>query len=115
MMKVFFFAIALLIMFPLSILAADNSATSVRTDKIIEKKQREKTAKGVVKVVDATAKTIVIKGKDELLFTADEVLLREIRINDQVTVKYFEKDRVRTATSIKLDTKQKGKKKPDSR
>jgi uncharacterized protein (DUF2344 family) len=94
-------------------MAADNVVTSKTADKKPEKKAREKTASGVVKAIDTAARVIVIKGRDELTFTADETLLKEINVNDKVIIKYTEKSGKKYANSIKLDSKKRAKKLPD--
>jgi hypothetical protein len=96
----------MLFLFPIAAMAADNSVQSVAT----EKKAREKTARGEVKVVDAAARVLIIVGKDEVAFIADESLLRDIRVNDKVTVKYSERAGKKILNSVKIDSKQKGKK-----
>jgi hypothetical protein len=104
-------AIAMLLIFPLAVMSADSSIQP----KAAEKKVREKISRGEVKVVDPAARVLIVVGKDEVSFTADSEMLRDIRLNDQVTVKYTEKDGMKTVSSIIVDSKQKGKKRIDKR
>ena len=59
----------------------------------------------MVKAVDTAAGIIVIKSRDELIFTADESLLKEINVNDKVIIKYTEVSGKKCANSIKLESK----------
>jgi Cu/Ag efflux protein CusF len=109
-MRIFFVALTLLFVFPLHIIAANSAAASQTAEKKTEKKAREKTANGVVKVIDTASKVIVIQGRDELAFSAEETLLKEINVNDKVIIKYTEKGGKKFANSIKLDSKKRSKK-----
>jgi microtubule-associated protein 1 len=79
--------------------------------KIAEKKHQ---LTGEVKAVDAKAATVTVKGKKEMTFTADEKLLKDIKIGDKIVVTYTEKDGKATATAIKAP-KAKGEKKAENR
>jgi ribosomal protein S1 len=79
--------------------------------KIAEKKHQ---LTGEVKAVDAKAATVTVKGKKEMTFTADEKLLKDIKIGDKIVVTYTEKDGKATATAIKAP-KAKGEKKAEKK
>jgi hypothetical protein len=107
--KAFFVVLALLIVFPVSAIIGDSVGEAYAAENGITKKTREKTARGLVKVVDPAAKAIVIKGKDEFIFIAEESLLMDIKLNDKVTIRYKEAGGKKYAHSIKVDQKKKGK------
>lgn len=108
-MKAFLIAFALLILFPINIILTDGVSAAYAAESGGVRKAKEKTAKGVVKVVDPAAKAIVIKGNDEMTFTAEASLLKDIRVNDQVIIKYKEAYGKKCAHSIKADRKKKVK------
>jgi hypothetical protein len=107
--KVFLIALSLLFVFPVSIFFTDAVSFASASEKRIEKKSREKTASGIVKVIDPAAKALVINGRDEVVFIAEEALLKDIRINDKVIIKYKEAGGKKYAHSVKLEQKKKGK------
>lgn len=58
-----------------------------------ERKTTVKQITGEVVAIDQVAKTITIKGKRaELLLSADENILKDIKIGDKVVAKYKEKE-----------------------
>ena len=84
--------------------AADIKAAPAKEDKKAElKKAAEKKHQltGEVKAVDAKAATITLKGKKEMTFTADEKMLKDVKVGDKVVATYTEKDGKATATGIK--------------
>jgi hypothetical protein len=107
--KAFLIIFALLIAFPMNTMIGDSFCEAYAAQSGITKKAREKTAKGVVKVVDPAAKAIVINGKDELAFIAEEPLLKNIKVNDKVIIKYRESGGKKYAQSVKTEEKKKGK------
>jgi hypothetical protein len=107
--KALLIACALLIAFPINITFTDGFNKAYAAESRGVKKAREKTAKGVVKVVDPAANALVINGKDEIAFTADAALLKDIMINDNVIIKYKEADGKKYAHSVKVDQKKKRK------
>jgi Cu/Ag efflux protein CusF len=57
---------------------------------------------GEVTAVDATAKTITVKGKKgEVVIAVDEKVLSEVKAGDKVKAKYTEADGKNTAKSVK--------------
>jgi len=67
-----------------------------------EKKATVKQITGDVSAIDAAAKTITVKGKKaELTITADEKMLKDVKVGDKVVVKYSEQDGKNVAKSIK--------------
>lgn len=67
-----------------------------------EKKATVKQITGEVVAIDAAAKTITIKGKKaELLLSADEKMLKDIKVGDKVVAKYEEKEGKMIAKSLK--------------
>ena len=79
--------------------AADTKAAPAKEEKKAEPKKHQLT--GVVKAVDAKAAAITLKGKKEMTFTADEKMLKDVKVGDKVVVTYTEKDGKATATGIK--------------
>lgn len=108
-MKALFISLALLIVFPVSVMIADGVTTANAAESRVDKKTREKTVSGVVMAVDPAARAIVIKGKDEYTFTAEKELLIGIKVKDTVIVKYKEAGGKKYAQSIRTDLKKKGK------
>jgi hypothetical protein len=105
-MKTLFITLALLVAFPFGIISecvAPADAAEGRT----AKKVREKSVRGVVKVVDPAAKVIVVHGGSDFCFTAEPALLRDINVNDRVIVRYVEQGGKKFARSIKHDQKTK--------
>ena len=109
-MRALIVALALLILYPLNVPAVDSTDTTKPSERKTEKKAREKTAEGIVKAIDTATGIIVIQGREEFIFTADEFLLKEININDKVIIKYTEKSGRKYANSIKPDSKKKSRK-----
>ncbi len=69
--------------------------------KTTEKKVTVKQISGDVSAIDAAAKTITVKGKKaEITITADEKMLKDVKVGDKVTVKYTEQDGKNVAKSI---------------
>ncbi len=67
-----------------------------------EKKATVKQITGEVVAIDVAAKTITIKGKRaEVLLSADEKMLKDIKVGDKVVAKYTEKDGKMIAKSLK--------------
>jgi Cu/Ag efflux protein CusF len=67
-----------------------------------EKKAKVKQITGEVAAVDTAAKTITVKGKKaEVVISADEKMLADIKVGDKVVVKYAEQDGKNIAKSIK--------------
>lgn len=67
-----------------------------------EKKAKVKQITGEVAAVDAAAKTITVKGKKaEVVISADEKMLADVKVGDKVVVKYTEQDGKNIAKSIK--------------
>lgn len=67
-----------------------------------EQKAKVKQITGEVAAVDAAAKTITVKGKKaEVVISADEKMLADVKVGDKVVVKYTEQDGKNIAKSIK--------------
>lgn len=67
-----------------------------------EQKAKVKQITGEVAAVDAVAKTITVKGKKaEVVISADEKMLADVKVGDKVVVKYTEQDGKNIAKSIK--------------
>jgi ribosomal protein S1 len=97
--------------------AADTKAAPVKEEKKAEPKKAADSKhqlKGEVKAVDAKAATVTVKGKKEMTFTAEEKMLKDVKVGDSVVVTYTEKDGKATATGIKA-AKVKGAKKADKK
>jgi microtubule-associated protein 1 len=124
MKKILVLIVALLFAFSLTAaFAADKAADTkaapapakeekkAEPKKVAEKKHQ---LTGEVKAVDAKAATVTVKGKKEMTFTADEKMLKDVKIGDKIVVTYTEKDGKATATGIKA-AKTKGEKKADKK
>jgi hypothetical protein len=124
MRKIFVLIVALLFAFSLTTaFAADKAADTkaapapakeekkAEPKKVAEKKHQ---LSGEVKAVDAKAATVTVKGKKEMTFTADEKMLKDVKIGDKIVVTYTEKDGKATATGIKA-AKVKGEKKAEKK
>ncbi len=121
MKKISALIVALLFAFSLTAAyAADKAADTKAAPAKVEKKAEPKKAEskhqltGEVKAVDAKAATVTVKGKKEMTFTADEKLLKDVKVGDKIVVTYTEKDGKATAASIKA-AKAKGAKKTEKK
>jgi hypothetical protein len=114
-MRIVSLAIAMFLVFPIAVMSADSNVQFKASEKKADKKAREKTTWGEVKVVDPAARVLIIVGKDEISFAAREEMLKGICVNDNVIIKYTERDGRKTVSSIKVDSKQKGKKKAEKK
>jgi len=93
-------------MFAFSLTAAFAAEKAAETKAAPAKEARKSAAKkhqltGEVKAVDAKAATVTIKGKKEMTFSADEKMLKDVKIGDKIVVTYTESDGKATATGIK--------------
>jgi Cu/Ag efflux protein CusF len=111
-MRIFVLAAAFMLIVPITVMSPDFAQPASAVEKKAEKRFRERTMKGEVRSVDAAAKAIIVKGNEEVSFVADESILKDIKISDQVTVKFIEKDGYKIANSIKTDSKHKRRKLP---
>jgi len=88
--------------------AVEKKAEPVKAEKkapaMEEKKApaKVKQVTGDVSAVDATAKTITVKGKKgDVVIAADDKMMADIKAGDKVVVKYTEADGKKTAKSVK--------------
>ena len=90
-----------------SSLTATFAADKVTETKAAPAKEAKKSAAkkhqltGEVKAVDAAAATVTIKGKKEMTFSADEKMLKDVKVGDKIVVTYTESDGKATAAGIK--------------
>jgi Cu/Ag efflux protein CusF len=111
-MRILVLAVAFMLIIPMTVMSPDFVQPASAAEKKAEKRFKERTMKGEVKAVDPSAKAIIVKGNEEITFVADEIILKDIKVSDRVTVKYIEKDGYKTANSIKADSKQKRRRIP---
>ena len=121
MKKISALIVALLFAFSLTAAYAADKATDTKAAPAkVEKKAEPKKAEskhqltGEVKAVDAKAATVTVKGKKEMTFTAEEKLLKDVKVGDKIVVTYTEKDGKATASGIKA-AKAKGAKKAEKK
>ena len=84
-------------------MAAEKKAP-MKEEKSMEKKApaKVKHITGEVTAVDATAKTITVKGKKaDVVLGVDDKTLADVKAGDKVTAKYTEADGKNTAKSVK--------------
>jgi microtubule-associated protein 1 len=122
MRKILALIIALLFAFSLTAAFAADKAVDTKAAPAPAKEEKKAETKkvvatkhqltGEVKAFDAKAATITVKGKKEMTFTADEKMLKDVKVGDKIVVTYTEKDGKATATGIKA-AKAKAEKKAD--
>ncbi len=109
MKKLTAFIVALLFVFAMSAVAfateksaeAPKAAPAPKAEKKAEP-AKVKQVTGEVTAVDAAANSITVKGKKaEIVISADEKMLKDMKVGDKVTAKYAEKDGKNVAKSIK--------------
>ncbi|MGO9379880.1 MAG: hypothetical protein ACLP29_15210 [Dissulfurispiraceae bacterium] len=98
--------VALMFTFLLSAaFAADNAAetqvTPSPTKDVKKSAAKKHQLTGEVKAVDAKAAIVTIKGKKEMTFSADEKMLKDVKIGDKIVVTYTESDGKAIAAGIK--------------
>ena len=99
-------ALAVALMFAFSLTAAFAAEKTAETKAAPAKEVKKSAAKkhqlpGEVKAVDAKAATVTIKGKKEMTFSADEKMLKDIKVGDKIVVTYTESNGIATAAGIK--------------
>jgi Cu/Ag efflux protein CusF len=95
--------VAILFVFAMSAVAfaAEKPAEPMKAEKKAEP-AKVKQVTGEVTAVDAAANSVTVKGKKaEMTISADEKMLKDIKVGDKVTVKYTEKDGKNVAKSVK--------------
>lgn len=106
MKKFIAMVVALMFAFSLTAAFAADKAAETKAATVPAKDVKKSAAKkhqltGEVKAVDAQAATLTIKGKKEMTFSADEKLLKNVKIGDKIVVTYTESDGKANVTSIK--------------
>ena len=99
-------ALIVALMFAFSLTAAFAADKVTETKAAPAKEAKKSAAKkhqltGEVKAVDAAAATVTIKGKKEMTFSADEKMLKDVKVGDKIVVTYTESDGKATAAGIK--------------
>lgn len=106
-------AFAAAVVFALSLstaFAADKAADTKAAPAAVKEEKKAETKKaaekkhqltGEVKAVDAKASTVTVKGRKEMTLSADEKMLKDVKVGDKIIVTYTEKEGKATATAIK--------------
>lgn len=77
-------------------------AEEKKTEPVKAEKAKIKQITGEVTAIDTAAKALTVKGKKaEVIVTADEKMLANVKIGDKVVVRYTEQDKKNIAKSIK--------------
>lgn len=110
MKKILAIVVAILFAFAMTSIAfayppaekAAPKAEEKKTEPAKAEKAKTKQITGEVTAIDAAAKALTVKGKKaEVVVTADEKMLVNVKIGDKVVVKYTEQDGKNVAKSIK--------------